>query len=342
MNWSRRHVLAGLAVLPIGSCAHRAGPPANTVGGVTRLSPALDAVVDADTPVEVLSTGYRWAEGPVWVRKGSYLLFSDPPNNVIHRWTPGGGTQKFITPSGLQTPVPATLREAGANGLAIDAAGRLVFADSGTRALARLDLGTGRREILVDRFDGKRFNSPNDVAIARSGAVYFSDPPYGLAEGDTSPVKELGFNGLFRWSPDGGVRLLDSSHRRPNGVALSPDQRTLYLALSDETKAQVLAYRLDAQGMPQDSRLFHDMSDGIARKAPGLPDGIKTDIAGRVYATGPGGVHILAPDGEPLGLIATGKAVANCAFGEDGRTLFLTSHDMLARIRLKARGWEAG
>ncbi len=341
MDWNRRTVLAGMAALPIAGCAHRmqAAPARQAVGGITRLSPALDAVVDAHTPVEILSTGYRWAEGPMWVRDGGYLLFSDPPNNVVHRWTAATGTQPFITPSGLQTRVPPAIREAGANGLAVDADGRLVFADSGTRALVRLDLRTRRRTILADRFEGKRFNSPNDLAIARSGAVYFSDPPYGLAEGDTSPIKELDYNGLFRWTAEGGVQLLDRSHRRPNGVAISPDQRTLYLALSDETRAEILAYTLDAAGMPTGSRVFHDMSDGIARKLPGLPDGIKVDTTGRVYATGPGGVHILAPDGTPLGLIATGKAVANCAFGEDGRTLFLTSHDMLARVRLKARGW---
>lgn len=337
---SRRTILGTFAAAPLAACARTtmetAYPP---VGAIERLDPRLDAVVEASTPIEVLATGYSWAEGPTWVPSGGYLLFSDPPNNVVHRWTPGVGAAPFLSPSGLVGPIPTGVREAGANGLRIDDRGQLVFADSGTRVIARMDLATREKTVLAATYQGKRFNSPNDLVLSRTGAVYFSDPPYGFSEADASPLREVPVNGLYRIAPNGDVALLDGSHKRPNGVALSPDERTLYLALSDEAQPQVLAYSLDANGRPTGSRLFHDMQSQFAQGRPGLPDGIKVDRAGRVYCTGPGGVHVCTPEGELLGIIATGKAVANCAFGgRDGRMLFLTSHDTLARVRLKTAG----
>lgn len=333
---TRRAALAGMAALPFAPALARA----ETVGGITRLDPALDAVIDVNAPIEVLGTGYRWAEGPVWVRSGSYLLFSDVPANIAYRWKAGEKITPFLDPSGLVGPIPASIREAGSNGMAVDAAGRLIVADSGTRAITAVDLATKRRTILADRYQGKRFNSCNDVALGRGGAIYFTDPPYGLAEGDTSPLKELPFNGVFLRTSDGAIRLIDDKLERPNGVALCPKKTTLYVAMSDEARPHILAYPLGADGLPRAApTLFHDFSEPLARKLPGLPDGLKVDRAGRVFATGPGGVHILSPEGKALGLIATGKATANCAFGEDGRTLFLTSSDMLARVRLKSPGW---
>ncbi|RPF72159.1 SMP-30/gluconolactonase/LRE family protein [Aurantiacibacter spongiae] len=336
----RRTFLGSLALAPLAGCVHPGSAPRYPrVGGIERLDARLDAIVDADAPVEQLATGYTWAEGPVWVSDGGFLLFTDPGNNVIHRWTPGIGAAPFLTPSGLAGPIPAGVREAGANGLRIDDRGRLVMADSGTRTIARMDLATREKVVLAATYEGQRFNSPNDLTLSRSGAIYFTDPPYGFSQADESPLREVPFNGLYRIAPGGDVALLDGSHRRPNGVALSPDERTLYLALSDEERPQVLAYDLDANGMPTGSRLFLDMQSGLAAGLPGLPDGVKVDRTGNVFATGPGGVHVTTPRGEVLGIIATGKAVANCAFGgSDGRTLFLTSHDMLARVRLKARG----
>lgn len=341
-QFSRRQCLLAAAALPI---AARAGagaaePVPRTVGGIQSLDPAFDAVVDRNAHIEVLGRGYRWAEGPIWIRARDWLLFSDVPGNTIWRWREKRGLDIFMRPSGLKGPVPDAFNEAGANGLAIDGAGRLVMADSGNRAVARVDLDTRAKTILADRFDGRRFNSPNTVAVARSGAIYFTDPPYGLKDQDGSPLRELAWQGLYRLNPDGRVRLLDRSHRRPNGVALSPDQRTLYLALSDETRPELLAYPLDADGMPGAPRLFHDMRPQQAAGGPGLPDGIAVDRAGVVFATGPGGVHVLTPGGRLLGLIATGKAVANCCFGgADGATLFMTSHDMLARVRTRTGGW---
>ncbi|UYY58254.1 SMP-30/gluconolactonase/LRE family protein [Sphingomonas sp. S2-65] len=306
---------------------------------VQRFDPELDRIVSVDAKLEVIASGYRWTEGPAWVRDGDYLLFSDVPANVVHRWSRASGASPFLSPSGLAGPIPASIREAGSNGLVIDGRGRLVMADSGTRAIARVDLKTKRKTILADRYQGKRFNSCNDLVIARSGAIYFTDPPYGLTEGDASPLKEMKANGVYRLNPDGSVVQIDGSLTRPNGVGLSPDQRTLYIAQSDEQHPVILAYALDPAGLPQGSRVLADFRSGVDAKLPGLPDGMKVGASGHLFASGPGGIHILAPDGRRLGLISTGKAIANCCFGEDGRTLFLTSSDSVARIRLNISGW---
>ncbi len=338
---SRRQILAAAAALPLVAAAPAPAPaPApRRVGGIERLDPGLDAIIDPAAPVEVLGEGYRWAEGPVWVRRKGWLLFNDVPGNTMWRWRPGKGVDLFMRPSGLAGPVPDAFNEAGANGLAIDPAGRLVMADSGNRAVARVDLDTKRKTILVDRYQGKRFNSPNTVVVARNGAIYFTDPPYGLKDPDHAPLRELDFQGLYRRDPDGKVTLLDGTHYRPNGIALSPDERTLYLALSDEARPELLAYPLDAKGNVGRARLFHDTRAQHAAGRPGLPDGVVTDQAGRVFATGPGGVHVLAPDGRLLGIIATGQTIANCCFGgADGSTLFMTSHDMLACVKTRTRG----
>ena len=336
ISGTRRALLAGIAISPFAGMPARAAP----VGRIIRFDPALDPVLDVTSPLEVIAGGYRWAEGPVWVRDGGYLLFSDVPANVVYRWQPGVGARPFLAPSGLAGAVPDGIREAGANGLAIDATGALIMADSGTRAICRVELASRHKTILADRYEGKRFNSCNDVTIARDGSIYFTDPPYGLADGDASPLKELGFNGVFRLSPDGSLSVVDRSLRRPNGVALSPHEDRLYVACSDEARPEIRVYGLSADGTVNgEGRPFVDFSDALARKLPGLPDGLKVARTGHLFASGPGGIYVIAPDGTKLGLISTGKAIANCAFGEDGRTLFLTSSDMVARVRLKLSGW---
>lgn len=333
---TRRTALAGMAALPFAPALARA----ETIGSITRFDSALDAVLDANTPIEVIASGYRWTEGPVWVKNGGYLLFSDVPANIAHRWTRGEGAKPFLDPSGLQGPIPAGIREAGSNGLAVDAQGRLIVADSGTRAIVAVDLATKRRTILADRYQGKRFNSCNDIAFGKSGAIYFTDPPYGLTDGDASPLKELAFNGVYRLGRDGKVQLIDDTLKRPNGIGLCPKKTTLYVAMSDEARPHILAYPLDAAGMPRAKpTIFHDFSEPLSRKLPGMPDGLEVDKAGRLFASGPGGIYILSPEGQALGLIATGKASANCAFGEDGGSLFITSSDKVVRVRLKSSGW---
>ena len=305
-----------------------------TVGGVRRLSSEMDSIIPPGAEVEVLAEGFDWAEGPVWVEAGGYLLFTDVPQNVIWRWSETDGLSEFMRPSGFDGEDGSHLREPGANGLVIEPSGALLMCDHGNRSLSRVDLATRRKTIVVDRFEGKRFNSPNDLVIHRSGAVYFTDPPYGLEGLNDSLVKEMAHNGVYRRAPDGVVTLIDDALSFPNGVALSPDHRTLYVAVSDPEAPILRAYDLGDDGRPTSSRLFFDAASLMGPDAPGVPDGLKVDARGRIFTTGPGGVLVLTPQGDLLGVIDTGRATANCAFGPGGASLFMTADDRLTRVAL--------
>ena len=333
----KRLILAAALVVATGTApAQDAAYP--RVGHIERLSPRFDALVDPATPIEKLGEGYRWAEGPVWIRRGAYLLFSDVPANRVYRWSAAAGVSVFLDPSGLAGPVPATLREAGSNGLIPGLGNTILMADSGSRAIARLDLVTRRKTLLATTYQGRRFNSPNDLVLARSGAIYFTDPPYGLAGLDESPLKEQPVNGVYRLDPSGRVTLIDGTLSFPNGILLSPDGRTLYVANSDPRRAIWVAYRLDARGNAASRRVLADVTAEVARERPGLPDGMAIDAHGNLFASAPGGILVIAPDGTRLGRIETGQPVANCTFGDDGRTLYLTSNNMIARVRTRTRG----
>jgi gluconolactonase len=334
LHISRRHVIgagAALAVLPVVSRA------ADVTPRITRLTSGLDRILDPDTPIETIATGIQWAEGPVWVPKGEVLLFSDPPANVMRKWCRKYGLREFLRPSGLANPDPKLIREAGSNGLALDHQGRLIIADSGSRALVRYDFVSKARTTLADRYQGKRLNSVNDVHVARSGAIYFTDPPYGLMGGDQSSLKETPQNGVYRWNTDRTVTLIDGSLTRPNGIALSPDEKKLFVSVSDEKAPKVMVHDLDRHGMPISSRVWLDAVPLLGPR--GSPDGMKIAADGTHFQSIPGGMGIFAPDAEQLGLIETGWPIANCAFGEDGRTLFLTANDRVLRLRLKIDGW---
>ena len=305
-----------------------------TVGGVRRLSPEMDSIIPPGAEIEVLAEGFDWAEGPVWVEAEGCLLFTDVPQNVIWRWSEADGLSEFMRPSGFDGEDGSHLREPGANGLVIESSGALLMCDHGNRSLSRVDLATLQKTLVATRFRGKRFNSPNDLVIHRSGAVYFTDPPYGLKGLNASPVKELAHNGVYRLTPDGAVTLVDDTLSFPNGVALSPDHRTLYVAVSDPEAPVLMAYDLHDDGRAVSSRLFFDAASLMGPDAPGLPDGLKVDARGRIFTTGPGGVLVLTPDGDLLGVIDTGRATANCAFGPDRASLFMTADDMLTRVAL--------
>lgn len=325
----------------LGGCAGGAtlsGGERPAIGGLTAYAPGFAAVVAPDARVERLADGFTWAEGPAWIADGAYLLFTDVPENRIHRWSETTGLSVFLEPSGYAGSDTAALREAGANGLCVEPAGTVLMADSGSRSVERLDLATKTKTTLARDFEGRRFNSPNDVVRGRDGAIFFTDPPYGLKDLDDSPVKELSFNGVYRLDADGRVHLLDDGLTRPNGIALSPDGRTLYVANSDPERAIWMAYALDATGAVTARRVFADAGDLVGNGAPGLPDGMAVAADGTLFATGPGGVLVFAPDGTRLGRIETGGPVANVAFGDDGRTLYMTSGSLLARVRLQIAG----
>lgn len=337
---TRRSALAGSAAIAAGMAlpGWAAERPVQVIGRVRQLDPALDDVIAADAKVVQVAQGFTWCEGPLWVESRHELLFSDVPENTMYRWSPKGGLGMQLKPSGWNGAPDPALREAGSNGLAIDRLGRVVIADSGTRALSRLDLKTMKKTILVDHYQGKRFNSPNDAIVADDDSIYFTDPPYGLKDGDKSPVKELTFQGVYRWAPDGSVTLLDDTLSLPNGVGLSPDQRTLYVSVSDPAAPRVYAYDLDKTGRAANRRVFFDAMPLMGEGVKGLPDGLTVDAHGRVFVAGPGGLLILSPAGKLLGVIeANDRPISNCVF--DGKhTLYMTCGDIVASVRVKTRG----
>ena len=332
-------VLAGFCVA---ACA--ATPPAPSAptkiddAKIDRWDPALDAIVPKDWKIEKLAEGFGWAEGPIWVKSGGYLLFTDVPGNKMWKWSEKGGLEKFLDPSGAAAPDPAVWREAGANGITIFDAKTILYADTGNRSIQTLDLATKKKTAVATLFDGKKFSSPNDVAILKNGVMFFTDPPYGFKKFDAAPEKEQPFNGVYRRATDGTVTVIEKELVRPNGVAFSPDEKILYVTQSEPTKAIINAYTLDAQGNVTGKKLFHDVTDLVSDSAPGLPDGITVAADSTVFTSGPGGILVLSKDGKRLGRINDGKPTANCKFGDDGKTLYLTSKDMIARIRLNISG----
>lgn len=335
---SRRAVLAAGAAIPF---AARPAVAATPYARVHRLDPALDAIIAPDVRIEQIASGFSWTEGPVWVKKGGFLLFSNlsPTANTIYRWSRKDGVSAYIAPAGYEGSPPRTIREPGSNGLAIDHSGKLIVCDSGARSVDRYDLTTKRRTTLVDRYQGKRLNSPNDLAIARQGAIYFTDPPYGLEGLEKSPIKELPFSGVFRLSPAGELALLDQEFLYPNGIAFSPDQKTLFVCNTDQKLAIIRAYELGADGMPVSHSTFFDFRPYFVPGAVGVPDGTKIDEKGNVFAAGPGGHFVISPQGKLLGVIEiTGRYATNSAFGEDGYTLFIAATDTVCRLRVKTKG----
>lgn len=320
--------------------AHAAGvkPMRTEVGRIVRLDPALDALVSSGAGIEKLAEGFVWSEGPVWIPQGKYLLFTDVPGNTMYRWSERDGLSVFLKPSGYDGPPTDAFREPGANGLFPDGKRTILMADHGNRMIARLDLETKQKTPLATIFDGKRFNSPNDVIKRSDGVIFFTDPPYGLKDLNESPLKELPFNGVYRVDLDGKVTLIDDQLTFPNGLALSPDEGTLYVAVSDPKNPIWMAYTISKQGEASDRRVFADASDLVKEGLRGMPDGLRVDVDGNLFVTAPGGVMILSPEGKRLGRIETGTAIANCAFGDDGRTLYMTSHQFLARVKVKTRG----
>jgi gluconolactonase len=263
-------------------------------------------------------------------------LFSDVPLNTVFKWEEGKGVSIFLKPSGYTGSVPRG-GEPGSNGLLTDSQGRLILCQHGDRRVARLE-PDGKFTTLADRYMGKRFNSPNDGVYKSNGDLYFTDPPYGLLGQNKDTAKEQEFNGVYRISAsDGNVTLITKEMTFPNGIALSPDEKTLYVANSDPRKAIWMAFPLEEDGTVGPGRVFADVSSSVPIKK-GAPDGMKVDASGNLFATGPGGVLVFAADGTHLGTFSTGEATANCGWGEDGSVLYITADMYLGRVRLTTKG----
>jgi sugar lactone lactonase YvrE len=276
------------------------------------------ADIVGDERVEKVTGGFEFTEGPVWVPDG-YLLFSDIPADTIYKWAPGDAeAEVYRQPSGHS------------NGLTLDRQGRLLACEH-DRRVSRTEFD-GEVVTLAGRYQGKRLNSPNDIVVKSDGAIYFTDPPYGLP--GQSEGKELAFQGLYRIEPDGTLILLDDSFERPNGLAFSPDERVLYV--DDTHRGHIRAFDVAQDGTIQNGRVFAELH---RPGAAGVPDGMKVDLYGNVFCTGPGGIWVIAPSGQVLGTIEVPEAPANLAWGgEDLRTLYITARGGLYRIRLQTGG----
>jgi gluconolactonase len=296
---------------------------------VERTAPALDDIVAVEARLERVAGGFEFTEGPVWSNGG--LLFSSPNTNVIYRWEPIGKVTVFRAKSGYAGLDIGRYHQPGSNGLAFDPDGLLAICQHGNRRVVRVN-PHGDITVLADRYDGKRLNSPNDLVYRSDGTLFFTDPPFGLPGVFDDPDKELPFSGVFR-TKDGQVTLISDELEGPNGIAFSPDERYLYVGNWDPERKVVMRYKLDAAGDPVSTSVFFDMTDAPGEDAI---DGIKVDPAGNVFVCGPGGVWVLSPAGEQLGLLRLPEDPHNLAWGEDdGRTLYITALTSVYRLRLK-------
>lgn len=295
-----------------------------------RYDPRLDAAVSPQAQLVTVSDGHTWVEGPAWDRQRRCLYFADIPRNQVLRWAPGEPTRVHVQPAGYTGEAPFAGREPGANGLAVDADGALWLCQHGDRRIVRR-AADGAFTPIVERIDGRRLNSPNDLLLAPNGDLWFTDPPFGLPLQFEDPGRELPFAGVWRRTPDGVCTALFDDLRGPNGLALSPDGRTLYVSDADPAAPKWWAAEL-RDGKVAARRVLCDASAWRGVRA-GFPDGMEVDPAGHLFACGPGGLYVFHPDGTLLGWLDLGAATSNCAFGDDARTLFVTADHAVLCLR---------
>lgn len=305
-----------------------------TIGSILRLDSAVNSLIPPDAQIEILASGFDWAEGPLWLKEQDALIFSDVPKNKIWKWSEKDSLSLFLEPSGFIGDIEG-MKEPGSNGLALSNKGELLLCQHGERRIAKmnatLDDPKANFSILAADYEGKRFNSPNDLVNNSKDQLFFTDPPYGL---DDFNPKELDFQGVYRLDSNGEVSLLIDSLSRPNGIGLSPDERTLYIAQSNAKEARYYSYELDEAGNVKSGRMLLDVSYDVNSSNLGLPDGLTVDVKGNLFASGPGGIWIISPEGKVLSKILTGQGTSNCAFDDKNKYLYITSDDKLLRIRV--------
>ncbi|RVU24935.1 SMP-30/gluconolactonase/LRE family protein [Sandaracinomonas limnophila] len=312
----------------------------NAIGKIHKYDAELDHLLDTQSKIEVVAEGFVWSEGPVWVKNGNYLLFSDVPSNIIHKWTEKEGLSKFLQPSGY-TGQGYYSEETGANGNIINLKGNLVSCEHGDRRISEMPLNDPKgKKTLAHIVDGKKLNSPNDVVQRRNGDYFFTDPPYGLpGRGKPEPEKEIEYQGVYRIDTKGNVSLQAKDMSRPNGLAFNLDESVLIVAQSDPRAIIWNAYPIDKNGNLGTPKIFFDGSELQKQGLRGAGDGMKVDSEGNIWATGPGGILIINSKGKLLGRIETGTATSNVAFGgNDGKTLFITADSYLVRVATKIKG----
>lgn len=325
------------------SCKHKNNPEDPAISNVDTTVQELKievydstalAFLDPNTNFEVLAKGFYWSEGPLWVDDLQSVIFSDVPANKIYKWNEKDSLSVYLESAGHSgTENKSSGR--GPNGLILDLEGKLLICQHGDRRIARLDADLNNPEpqftTVADTYQGKQFNSPNDLAIDEAGIIYFTDPPYGLPENKTG---EIGMNGVFKVNPEKEVSVLIDSLTMPNGIGLSLDQKTLYVNQSNPKNPVLYSYEITGDGTLDNGKVLFDFQT-LSEDKNGLPDGLKIHKSGNIFATGPGGVHIISPEGKHLAAIFTGKSTANCAFDKNHEYLYMTTTDRLMRLKLK-------
>lgn len=302
------------------------------LGSIERISSDINKLIDLDSKIEILAEGFDWSEGPVWSKKLNSILFSDVPNNVIYKWNEKEGLSVFSKSIGYSGKVP-NLKKAGTNGLTIDSEGNLIICMHGDRMIAKMEnLNTEKLSSIIRSYNNKILNSPNDLVYDSYGNLFFTDPPYGLLEGDNDKLKEIPFNGVYKLSPNGDIELLIKNLTRPNGISISNDEKILYVANSDNNNPIIMKYELSINGI-KNPEVFFDGKE-LAKNDIGLFDGLKVHPTGIVFATGPGGVLIIKENGDHIGTIRTEVRTANCAFDDKFEYLYMTSDMFLTRIKI--------
>lgn len=294
-------------------------------------------IIDSTTTIEVIAEGYKWTEGPLYIKDSNYLLFSDIPNNSIFKWKEGSGASLYLKPSG-HTGTEKKEREPGSNGLLLNAAGELVLCQHGDRRMAKMASPIGKPSpsfiTLVSTYQGKRLNSPNDAVYAANGDLYFTDPPYGLDKRLEDTAKQLDFQGVYRLTPKGKLDLLIKDLKYPNGLAFSPDGKVLYVSNSDSSNMLWMKYNVDSKGFVSNSSVLYQPKEYNNTDA-GNPDGMKVNKQGYLFAAGPQGVWVFNPAGKLIARIITGQKTSNCGFTPDEKTLFITGSTNVIRVNLK-------
>ncbi|RPF83168.1 MAG: SMP-30/gluconolactonase/LRE family protein [Verrucomicrobia bacterium TMED71] len=330
-------LFACVASIAITSLSGNTDTPSNypVIGKINKFDDRLDELIDEEAQIEVIASGFVWTEGPAWNKEGGFLVFSDIPRNVVMKWSETEGLREYLRPAGY-TGIVDYGREPGSNGLLFDAMGRLTLCEHGDRRISVLTKDGGKRT-LADNYKGKRFNSPNDLVYHPNGNLYFTDPIYGLPERQDDPRREMDYCGVFLLRPNGEVELLTKEFTRPNGIALSPDGKTLYVAQSDSAAPLWRSYTLKGDGTIGKGKLLYNAlkfkKDGV-----GNADGMTVDRKGNLWASGPAGIYIFSPQGDLLGRIEMGEHSSNCTWGDDGSTLYMTVDMYVCRVRTKTVG----